>query len=130
VQGRREENGIDEVYIRPFPDRGGRWQVSTNGGADPRWRRDGRELYYLAPDGKLMAVEIQVGADGRSLNPGLPVALFQTRLATGASVNIGFLSRPGYAVAPDGRFMMNVIADGTVSSPISIVLNLGTALKK
>jgi Tol biopolymer transport system component/predicted Ser/Thr protein kinase len=124
------ESGIDEVYIRPFPDPGGKWQVSTNGGVDPRWRRDGRELFYLAPDSKLMAVAIQVGAEGRSLNPGPPVALFPTHLATGASVNIGFLSTAQYAVAPDGRFLMNVTAEETAAAPITIVLNWPTALKR
>jgi len=124
------ERGRFEIYVEAFPDRGGKWQASTNGGVDPRWRRDGKELYYIAPDGKLMAVTIQIGADGRALDLGPPVALFQTKLATGASVNVGFLSKPGYAVASDGRFLMNVNADDTVASPISVVLNWATALKK
>jgi serine/threonine protein kinase len=124
------ETGVDEVYVLPFPGPGGKWQVSTAGGADPRWRRDGRELYYVAPDGRLMAVSIQVGADGRALSPGSPVALFQTKLATGAAVNIGFLSRPQYAVAQDGRFLMNVTADDITAAPISVVLNWAAALKR
>jgi Tol biopolymer transport system component len=125
-----ERSGIDQVFIQPFPGPGGKWQVSTNGGADPRWGRDGRELFYVAPDGKLMAAEIHVDADGRALTPEPPNPLFQTRLATGANVTVGFLSRPQYAVAPDGRFLMNVTADDNVVSPISIVLNWATALKK
>jgi serine/threonine protein kinase len=124
------ETGIDEVYIRPFPDAGGKKQASTNGGVDPRWGRDGRELFYVAPDGKLMAVAIHVDPDGRAVNPGPPTALFPTRLATGANITVGFLSRPQYAVAPDGRFLMNVTADDNVVSPISIVLNWATLLKK
>jgi serine/threonine protein kinase len=122
------ETGIDEVYVLPFPGPGGKWQVSTVGGADPRWRRDGRELYYVAPDGKLMGVSIQIGANERALNPGSPIALFQTKLATGASVNIGFLSRPQYAVAQDGRFLMNVTADDIAASPISVELNWAAGL--
>jgi Tol biopolymer transport system component len=124
------ETGIDEVYIRPFPGPGGKRQVSTNGGVDPRWRRDGRELFYVAPDGKLMAVAIQVETDGRTVSPGAPVALFPTRFASGANVNVGFNSRPQYAVAPDGRFLMNVTVDDPTPSPITIVLNWATALKK
>jgi Tol biopolymer transport system component len=124
------ESGIDEVYIQAFPGPGGKRQVSTNGGVDPRWGRDGRELFYMAPDGKLMALSIHVDADGRALNLGPPVALFPTRLATGPNVTTGFISTPQYAVAPDGRFLMNVTADDNVVSPISVVLNWATGLKK
>ena len=123
-----ETAGIDEVYVRPFPDPGGKWQVSMNGGVDPRWGHDGRELFYVAPDGKLMTVAID--PDGRALNPRPPVPLFTTRLATGPNITIGFLSTPQYAVALDGRFLMNVTVDDNVVSPISIVLNWATALKK
>jgi len=48
-----------EIYVRPFPASGGKWQVSSEGGIYPQWRRDGRELFYVAPDNKLMAVPIQ-----------------------------------------------------------------------
>jgi serine/threonine protein kinase len=124
------ETGSDEVYIRAFPGPGGKWQASTAGGIDPRWRRDGQELFYVAPDGKLMAVPIQIGADRSTLSPGAPVALFSTRFATGANVNLGWLSRPQYAVAPDGRFLMNVTVEDTTASPITIVQNWNAALKK
>jgi len=79
----------------------------------------------VAPDGKLMAVAIQVDADGRALKPGPPAVLFPTRLVRGGAITVGFRSRPQYAVAPDGRFVMNVAADDNVISPISIVLNWG-----
>ena len=121
--------GIDEVYIQPFPDPGGPWQVSTNGGVAPRWGRDGRELFYVAPDGKLMAVDIHVDADGRAVDPGPPTTLFPTRLATGASITTGG-GRPQYAVALDGRFLMNVTVDDNVPSPISIILNWASLMKK
>jgi hypothetical protein len=126
------ETGSDEIYIRPFPGPGGKWQVSTIGGTDPRWRRDGQELFYVAPDGKLMAVPIQVTADTHILSPGTPVALFPTRFATGANIALGsLLSRPQYAVAADGRFLMNVTAEDTTPSPITLVLNwAATVLKK
>jgi Tol biopolymer transport system component len=121
--------GINEVYIQAFPGPGGKKQASTNGGVDPRWGRDGRELFYVAPDRKLMAVAIHVDADGRALELGPPTALFPTRLARGPNITI-FLSTPQYAVAPDGRFLMNVTVDDNVVAPISIVLNWATALKK
>jgi serine/threonine protein kinase/Tol biopolymer transport system component len=125
------ESGIDEVYIQLFPGPGGKKQVSMNGGVDPRWGRDGRELFYVAPDGRLMAAAVHVDADGHTPNPDPPIFLFRPRLATGANINSGAaLSRPQYAVAPDGHFLMNVTADDNVVSPISIVLNWATALKK
>jgi Tol biopolymer transport system component len=122
--------GINEVYVQAFPGPGGKKLASANGGVDPRWGPDGRELFYVAPDGKLMAVAIQVEPDGRALNLGPPTALFPTRLATGTGVSIGFRSRPQYAVAPDGRFLMNVTVDDTVVSPISIILNWASLLRK
>src|SRR5262249_13050531 len=64
------ESGPYQVYIQSFPTSGGKWQVSIGGGAQPQWRRDGKELFYLAPDRKLMAVELT--ASGQSITPGVP----------------------------------------------------------
>ena len=83
----------------------------------------------MAPDGKLMAVAIHIEPDG-TLDHSPPVALFPTRLATGANVGVGFRSRPQYAVAPDGRFLMIVPTDDNLVSPISIILNWASLLKK
>src|SRR5262245_3984313 len=71
-----DESGTYEVYVRRFPGGGSKWQVSTGGGAQPRWRRDGKELFFLGLDGKLMAVEVKT-ADGR-FETGPPRALFNT----------------------------------------------------
>lgn len=118
------ETGRYEIYVRPFPEGGGRWQVSTVGGIYPRWRRDGAELFYVAPDNTLMAVPVRGASDGRTFSPGSPVALFQTRLATGANVGVGgFASAPQYAVAADGRFLINVVASEVAVSPITLILN-------
>ena len=125
------ESGRDEVYVRTFPEAGGKWQVSVAGGLQPRWRRDGHELFYVAPDNRLMAVPIRVATDAHALDAGAPVALFPTRLATGAFiVTNGFQARAQYAVAADGRFLMNVSADDAVTSPITIVQNWTVGLKK
>ena len=70
------ESGRKEVYVQSFPDPGGKWQVSTAGGVDPRWRADGKEIYYRAPDQKLMAVEVQAGGD---FPAGVPQPLFLGR---------------------------------------------------
>ena len=72
-----DESGKAEVYVRPFPVSPGIWPVSTGGGSQPRWRRDGKELFYLALDGKLMVVEVNAGERFRA---GVPKALFQMRL--------------------------------------------------
>ena len=119
-----------QIYIRPFPGPGGRKQVTTAGGSQPRWRPDGKELFYVGLDGRLMAVPIAVGAD-RQLEPGAAVALFRTRLASGAGINSGGTgARAQYAVASDGRFLMNMAVEAATASPITIVLNWDAALKK
>ncbi len=125
------ESGRDEIYVRTFPEAGGTWQVSVAGGLHPRWRRDGLELFYVAPDTRLMAVPIRVAPDTHALDAGAPVALFPTRLATGQFiVTTGFQARAQYAVAADGRFLMNISADEGVTSPITIVQNWMVGLKK
>ncbi len=115
-----------QIYVQPFPGPGGKWQVSTAGGSQPRWRRDGNELFYVAADNHLMAVPIADGADPSTLKAGTPVPLFRTRLASGTSISP---DKPQYAVASDGRFLMNLSVEGA-ASPIMVVLNWDAALKK
>jgi dipeptidyl aminopeptidase/acylaminoacyl peptidase len=126
------ESGHEEIWVLPFPDAGGKREVSTTRGSQPRWRSDGKELFYVAADARLMAVSIRVAADGRALDAGTPVALFPTRLASGANISlIGWQSRALYAVARDGRFLMNVNADAATDvAPLTMVLNWDAALKK
>ena len=57
-----DETGVPEVYVQPFPPTGAKWQISTSGGSDPQWRRDGRELFYITLDGKLTAAQVTGGA--------------------------------------------------------------------
>ena len=112
------ESGRFEVVVQPFPDAGGKWQVSTDGGVAPRWRADGKELYFLAPDATMMAVPVT--AAGTSFEAGTPVALFPTRIVDGGTVT---RNRPQYAVARDGRFLINQpVADAT-AAPITLILN-------
>lgn len=120
------ESGRYEVYVQSFPKPAGKWQVSTNGGVYPRWRRDGKELFYLAPDQKLMAAAIR--GDG-TLEVGAPQALFETRTVLGASTGAHFLQQ--YDVAPDGqRFLMNVGREGPAASPITVVLNWTAGIRR
>ena len=112
------ESGRFEVVVQPFPDAGGKWQVSTEGGAAPRWCTDGRELYFLAPDATMMAVPVTTA--GPSFAAGTPVTLFTTRIVDGGTLA---RSRPPYAVARDGRFLINQpVADAT-ATPITLILN-------
>ena len=124
------ESGRYEVYVRTFPETGGNLQVSATGGAQPRWGPDGKELFYVAQDSRLMAVSIRPTGEARSLGAGAPVALFPTRLATGGNVpTSGGGARSQYAVARDGRFLLNITPDDAVASPITIVHNWAAGLK-
>jgi serine/threonine protein kinase/Tol biopolymer transport system component len=123
------ESGRYEVYVTPFPGPGGRMPLSTAGGIYPRWRRDGKEVFYIAPDNRMMAVSIDLTAV--PLRPGAPVALFATNLATGGNVGTtGYLSRAEYAVAADGRFLLNVRVGDLTSSRITVVQHWEALLKR
>jgi Tol biopolymer transport system component/tRNA A-37 threonylcarbamoyl transferase component Bud32 len=111
------ESGRQEVYVQAFPDARGHVQVSTGGGTQVRWSADGKEIFYIAPDGKLMAVK--VGLTGASPEVQLPAALFRTYLASGVNV-VG--NKPQYAVARDGRFLINEAVEGE-SQPIVVAIN-------
>src|SRR5205085_3905527 len=79
-------SGRVEIYVQPFPAPGERLQVSSGGGTQPRWRLDGRELFFVSPDGRLMAAPIapRPGA----VDAGVAVPLFRTRLATGTNISV------------------------------------------
>jgi Tol biopolymer transport system component len=117
------ETGRNEIVIQAFPKPGGKWQVSTAGGVFPRWRRDGKELFFQALDGKLMAVPISyTGRTGEAvIEPGTPVPLFDAHTVGGPYSPVGF--RQQYDVSPDGqRFLVNSMTK-EVASPITVVLN-------
>jgi Tol biopolymer transport system component len=111
------ETGRFEIYVRPFPGPGGQWQLSTLGGTQPRWGRNGKELFYLAADGKLMAVSIAVKDE--IVEPSDPVPLFQPRIVTTTTSTY----RAQYDVSKDGRFLINVPAEDATTSPITLLLN-------
>jgi serine/threonine protein kinase len=107
------ETGRPEVYVRSFADSATQWQVSANGGIDPRWRRDAQELFYVSADSWLMSVPF---ADGR---PAAPRRLFQVHVAPPGDP---YLSN--YDVTADGqRFLVKVPAHDITSTPIHIVAN-------
>ena len=93
--------------------------MSGAGGIYQRWAHDGRELYYVEPGGKLMAVPIRV--NGTALDVGAPAALFQPRMVGGGTNAVD--RRHQYDVAPDGRFLINVVIEEAGMSPITVILN-------
>jgi Tol biopolymer transport system component len=118
-----DESGRREVYVRPFPSGQGQWNISVNGGEQPRWRADGRELFFVAADGKMMAVAVK--SAGTAFEPGTPHALFEANLA--APPGAPLLE---YDVATDGqRFLVN--AAGTPSpTTLSLLTNWDAGLRK
>jgi len=120
------ESGRVEIYMQQFRGPGGKWMISIEGGVAPRWRRDGKELFYISPDSRLMAVPIR--DTGQTFKAGTPAALFQTQIVFGG---ITVRQKHQYAVAPTGRrFLINVTADKATTSPITIVTNWPRILKK
>jgi Tol biopolymer transport system component len=107
------QSGRAEVVVQPFPDAStGAVQVSVQGGSTPRWRADGRELYFMAPDGTLMAADVNGG--GARFEAGVARSLFRS-----AALNwFGWFQ---YEVDATGRFLMSVATDATV--PIRLLLN-------
>jgi Tol biopolymer transport system component len=122
-----DETGRDEIYVTSFPEPHGATRISTDGGAQAEWRRDGRELFYRAPDRKLMAVPIQGGAN---FDAGTPHALFELPPEPPAWIQSGVDQRV-YAPSADGqRFLIGVPAGEESSAPITVVLNWTAALKR
>jgi Tol biopolymer transport system component/predicted Ser/Thr protein kinase len=122
-------SGRREVYVRPFPPTDGEWTISIAGGEQPRWRGDGKELFFEAADGKMMAVPVKAIAGVKpSFEPGAPVALFDTRMVSGGPGDVVF----EYDVTADGkRFLINTAGGaGATSPPLTVVANWNAGVKK
>jgi serine/threonine protein kinase/Tol biopolymer transport system component len=126
-----DESGSGEVYVRGFSRNagslskaGGRWRISNRGGYSPRWRVDGRELFYLAADGKVMAVDV---SGGTAFHRGMPKTLFPYQAIPYMAPGSSFLS-----VTADGnRFLLPVVSGAENSpSPFNVILNWTALLKK
>jgi Tol biopolymer transport system component len=116
-----DESGRTEVYVQSMPPSGSNYQVSTTGGFEPRWRHDGKELFYIGLDRRLMTVAVDTAA---SFQSGPPVALFETRVPYVAN-----LYRDTYDVTADGqRLLVNTGVVNAATPPITIVLNWQRAL--
>jgi len=115
-------SGRFEIYVQTFPGGGGKRQISTGGGVGPHWRRDGRELFYCAGDGKLMAAQVR---SGESFDVGSTVSLFEFR-AGNAQVNFA-----PYAVTGDGqRFLLNEVVETKPNAPLTVVVNWAAGLRR
>ncbi len=115
-----DESGRDEVYVAPFPGPGRKWHVSASGGIRPRWRQDGREIYYLTEDNSIVAVEVR--QEESTFEVGAAVPLFTIRP-----------QRPGtiFCVTPDGqRFLVNNSVAEEHPSPLSLVVNWAAGMAK
>jgi len=114
------ESGRSEIYVQEFPQARSKWQVSTEGGSEPYWRADGRELYYRSPDARIMAVPVEGGA---TFTAGTPNALFRARIAS-------ITTRAHYRPTPDGQRFLILAPEGRATIvPTTVVLNWAPAAK-
>ena len=112
-----DETARNEVYVETFPNPGGKWRISTNGGSLPVWSRNGRELFFLGADRKMMAVELKGGS---KFEAGVPKFLFNTPLDASGWFDVG----------KDGRFLLPVQTEPPASVPVTVVANWTAGLKK
>jgi len=111
-------SGRGEVYVAPFSGQGNPWKISTAGGGEPRWRPDGKELFYLAPGGRLQAVAVTLGA---TFEAGAPQTLFSARFDTSGN--------EAYDASADGqRFLVN-LSKSSPGAPINVILGLDEEIK-
>jgi Tol biopolymer transport system component len=114
------ESGRNEVYVRSLLVSGAKWPVSISGGTRPRWRRDGREIFFIAPDKTLMAVDVATGSKFQAAEP-RPLFRLDFKIT-----DIGY----PYDVSPDGkRFLVNELVEEGQPATITIMQNWTARLK-
>jgi hypothetical protein len=118
-----DASGRYEVYVIPFPGPGGTLQISASGGTEPRWRADGKELFYFAGDNRLIAVEIKTESGTLEVGQGVPLFHARESWLPGSGVR--------YDVAEDGnRFLVFVPLAEPSASNISLIVNWPEELKR
>jgi Tol biopolymer transport system component len=121
------ESGRVEIYVQNFPVPSAKYQISNQGGYSPRWRRDGKELYYVSQEGKLMAVPVRLME--KTVESGAPSFLFDIGVST--PLGVGYGARQQYDVTSDGqRFIVNLPAEQTVESPLTVIWNWPATIKR
>lgn len=119
-----ERPGQLQVYVTPFPGPGAKTRVSTAGGSWPRWRRDGKEIFYLASDNRLTAATVIDQASGFDVGPVRPLFAVHPR-------PFARLDAFPYDVSSDGqRFLLNSLVEETTSTAVTLVVNWTAGLKK
>ena len=108
-----DETGRDEVYVTTYPALGRRWQISQSGGSEPRWRRDGKELFFFAADNHLQAVPVKIS--GSDFEAGQPQSLF--------AVSKKGIAVWRYDVLPDGQHFLVTTAKQGAAANITLVIN-------
>jgi Tol biopolymer transport system component len=121
-----EESGTGQIYVRRFRDRPAaeaKWQISTTGGIQPRWRRDGKEIYFLSPEGKMMTAGVRLGAETLQSDPAHELFDFRP-----GSV---FWTRYQYDVSPDGKkFLLVSSVEERQANSMTLLLNWEKALAR
>jgi serine/threonine protein kinase len=120
VAYKSNESGREEVYVATFPQLSGKWQVSVDGGAEPQWRRDGKELFFTDAGRKLMAAVVKTSTG--AFETDVPKLLFETQL-------INVPGRNRFVVTGDGQQFV-VITRLSAPAPINVVLNWTAEIKK
>lgn len=116
---RSDESKGSEIFMVSFPMPGAKWRISTSGGKIPVWSRDGRELYYVSTDNKMMALESKT--TGGRFEPGVPEPLFDVRLGG---------NNPDFDVSKDGRFLIPAAGEQSARAAMTVVLNWPAGLRK
>jgi len=114
-----DESGRDEIYVQPYPGPGGKWPISSEGGIEPHWSADGRELFYRLGD-KMMVVEVQ---SEPAFTSGRPQLVFEGPYVLGTSV-------ANYDISPDGQRFLMIKEEGGQQDQINVVLNWFEELKR
>jgi serine/threonine protein kinase/Tol biopolymer transport system component len=122
------ESGRDEIYVQSFPNSVAKFKISSGGGVEPQWRKDGTELFYISDEGMLMGVSVKLthsASEGR-IDVGQPKRLIPVRMLVDT-----FIVGRSYEVSNDGqRFLVRALPSGTTAPPLTAVLNWQADLKK
>lgn len=119
-----DESGKNEIYVRPFPGPGAKWQVSANGGRSPRWKNTGKEIYYQT-GGKIMTA--QVSGSGQSFTVGTVQEYFNPTEVGGTHMGSGTFRD----ISPDGKLILLSVSKGMLATaPLTLVVNWVEEFKK